>query len=45
MALKITRGRIAVPNHAEHGEPHVGERLGREPAVSDAQHVGHRLHR
>ena len=31
------------PDHGEHGEPHVGERLGREATVPDAQHVRHRL--
>ena len=33
-----------IPDHGEHGEPHVGERLRGEPAVPDAQHVGHGLH-
>lgn len=28
-------------DHGEHGEPHVGERLRREAAVADAQHVRH----
>lgn len=28
-------------DHGEHGEPHVGERLRREAAVPDAQHVRH----
>ena len=31
------------PDHGEHGEPHVGEGLGREAAVADAEHVRHRL--
>ena len=30
-------------DHGEHGEPHVGEGLGREAAVADAEHVRHRL--
>ena len=34
-------GRAA--DHGEHGQPHVGQRLWREAAVADAQHVGHRL--
>ena len=34
---------VVFPDHGEHGEPHVRERLGREAAVPDAQHVRHRL--
>ena len=34
---------VVFPDHGEHGEPHVGERLGREAAVPDAEHVRHRL--
>jgi len=28
-------------DHAEHGEPHVGQGLWRKPTVSDTQHVWH----
>ena len=31
-------------DHAEHGQPHVSQRLGGEPAVADTEHVGHGLH-
>ena len=34
---------VVFPDHGEHGEPHVRERLGREAAVPDAEHVRHRL--
>ena len=34
---------VFVPDHAEHGEPDVGHVLRREPAVPNAQHVGHGL--
>lgn len=30
-------------DHGQHGQPHVRERLWREAAVSDTQHVGHRF--
>ena len=32
-------------DHAEHGEPHVGEGLRGEPPVADTEHVGHGLGR
>lgn len=28
-------------DHGQHCQPHVGQRLGREPSVTDAQHVRH----
>ena len=30
-------------DHAQHGQPHVSQRLRGEPAVADTEHVGHRL--
>ena len=30
-------------DHAQHGQPHVSQGLRGKPAVSDTEHVGHRL--
>ena len=34
----VTRG---AADHGQHGQPHVGQRLRRESAVTDAEHVRH----